>query len=267
MKYTCNDIFMIRTPSLPVNTFSEFMNFEGHGIEDFIQEHDLGNFMDQSILVSSRELYKAKKRNAQSNKKSKAKEISVIKYFTRSATRPTPYGLFAGVALGEFCKGQNTDRMIVDEKRATIECRIDHSWLSHFVYELENDPVVYTQLRLRFNHNCYVSGDRLKNPHYSNHGFASPNSTTVSRNHIRNTPLIAFIRQEAQGFIAYNALKEKIQDSRRKDRINHQYADGQRDIIIQFKGSVQLCRWVGVCFENFGADRGTRCQKASAKKS
>lgn len=212
MKYTCNDIFMIRTPSLPVNTFSEFMNFEGHGIEDFIQEHDLGNFMDQSILVSSRELYKAKKRNAQSNKKSKAKEISVIKYFTRSATRPTPYGLFAGVALGEFCKGQNTDRMIVDEKRATIECRIDHSWLSHFVYELENDPVVYTQLRLRFNHNCYVSGDRLKNPHYSNHGFASPNSTTVSRNHIRNTPLIAFIRQEAQGFIAYNALKEKIQD-------------------------------------------------------
>lgn len=45
MKYTCNDIFMIRTPSLPVNTFSEFMNFEGHGIEDFIQEHDLSDFM------------------------------------------------------------------------------------------------------------------------------------------------------------------------------------------------------------------------------
>ena len=61
MKYTCNDVFMIRTPSLPVNIFSDFLRFEGR-IEDFIQQNNLSDFMDQSILVSSRALYEAKGR-------------------------------------------------------------------------------------------------------------------------------------------------------------------------------------------------------------
>ena len=35
-----------------------------------------------------------------------------------------------------------------------IECRVDYSWLSHLVYELENNLTVCPQLRLRFNKNC-----------------------------------------------------------------------------------------------------------------
>ena len=168
---------MIRTPSLPVNIFSDFLRFEGNGIEDFIRQNNLSNFMDKSILVSSRELYKAKGRKVQSNKKTRAKELSLLKYFTRSATRATPYGLFAGVALGEFSRDIHIDKLVVDEKRVTIECKADNSWLFHLIYTLENDPVVYPQLQLRFNRNCYVSGDRLKNPHYSNHGFVAQHKT------------------------------------------------------------------------------------------
>lgn len=169
--------------------------------------------MDNSVLVSSRELYKAKERTLeQSSKKGKARELSFLKYLTRAATRPTPYGLFAGVALGEFSNQSRGKELIVDEKKATIECRVDHAWLSHFIYELENDPVVYPQLQVRFNQNCYVSGDRLKNPHYSNHGFHQPNTAVVKRNHIRNTPLITLIKGETQDFLGYDILKTRIQD-------------------------------------------------------
>ena len=65
MKYTCNDIFMVRTPSLSAEIFSEFLHYEGHSMEDFIREKGLTTFMDKSILISSRELYKAKERNMQ----------------------------------------------------------------------------------------------------------------------------------------------------------------------------------------------------------
>ncbi len=211
MKYTCNDVFMIRTPSLPVNIFSDFLRFEGR-IEDFIQQNNLSDFMDQSILVSSRALYEAKGRETQSRKKDKAKERSLLKYFTRSATRATPYGLFAGVALGEFSKDIPTDKIVSAEEKMTIECTADNAWLFHLIYTLENDPTVYPQLQLRFNPNCYVSGDRLKNPHYSNHGFVAPEKTVIDRNHIRATPLITYIKQEAKSFIGYTALVAKLQD-------------------------------------------------------
>lgn len=211
MKYTCNDIFMVRTPSLPVNMFSEFTNFDRCHVEDFIQQKGLSNFMEKSILLSSRELYKAKERKEQTRKKNKSKEQSLLKYFTRAATRATPYGLFAGVALGEFDKNIQDEKLVIDEKKAMIECMADYSWLFHFIYTMENNPEVYPQLQLRFNNNCYVSGDRLKNPHYSNHGIAVPKETVVKRNHIRNTPLITYIKAETQNFIGYTALKSKIQ--------------------------------------------------------
>ena len=212
MKYACNDIFMIRTPSLPVSVFSDFLHFDGNSVEDFIQQNSLSNFMDKSILVSSRELYKAKDRNLQqSSKKGKARELSYLKYLTRASTRSTPYGLFASVALGEFSAENHGEPLVVEETKATIECRVDHAWLAHFVYELEKDPVVYPQLQVRFNQNCYVSGDRLKNPHYANHGFSQPNTTEVKRNHIRNTPLITLIKSATQDFLGYDALKTKIQ--------------------------------------------------------
>jgi thiopeptide-type bacteriocin biosynthesis protein len=189
------------------------MSFESHSIEDFILQNNINDFMDKSVLIASRELFKAKERNLQhSDKKNKAKELSLIKFLIRASTRPTPYGFFAGVALGEFSNSVTPNNLLVDDAKAIIECRVDHSWLSHLIYELENKPTVYTQLKLRFNNNCYVSGDRLKNPHYSNHGFVMPKSVVVNRNHIRNTPLITYIKQEAQTFLDYNVLKSRIQN-------------------------------------------------------
>ena len=110
MRYSCNDIFMVRTPSLPASVFSDFVQFEGNDVENFLQQTPFRDFMDKSILLSSRELYNAKKRNLQSStKKSKARNLARIKFLIRACTRPTPYGLFAGAALGEFCENPNIE--------------------------------------------------------------------------------------------------------------------------------------------------------------
>lgn len=140
MRYSCNDIFMVRTPSLPASVFSDFVQFEGNDVENFLQQTPFRDFMDKSILLSSRELYNAKKRNLQSStKKSKARNLARIKFLIRACTRPTPYGLFAGAALGEFCENPNIEPLVIDERKAILECRADYSWLSHFIYEMENN--------------------------------------------------------------------------------------------------------------------------------
>lgn len=157
MRYSCNDIFMVRTPSLPASVFSDFVQFEGNDVENFLQQTPFRDFMDKSILLSSRELYNAKKRNLQSStKKSKARNLARIKFLIRACTRPTPYGLFAGAALGEFCENPNIEPLVIDERKAILECRADYSWLSHFIYEMENNPSVYPQLQLRFNNITFI---------------------------------------------------------------------------------------------------------------
>lgn len=212
MRYTCNNIFMVRTPSLSADKFRNFMAFDGTSIEEFLSQESLSNFMEKSILLSSRDLSNARKRDLHGKqKKSNARELSLRKFFTRASTRPTPYGLFAGAALGEFSDDKNLGPLVLDETKSILECRTDFSWLAHFTYEMENHPLVFPQLQVRFNSNCYVSGDRLKNPYYSNHGFLSAKAMLTQRNHIRNTPLISFIRQQAKTFIGYRTLQSQIQ--------------------------------------------------------
>ena len=48
---------MVRTPSLPASVFSDFVQFEGNDVENFLQQTPFRDFMDKSILLSSRELY------------------------------------------------------------------------------------------------------------------------------------------------------------------------------------------------------------------
>ena len=104
MRYSCNDIFMVRTPSLPASVFSDFVQFEGNDVENFLQQTPFRDFMDKSILLSSRELYNAKKRNLQSStKKSKARNLARIKFLIRACTRPTPSVSYTHLTLPTIC--------------------------------------------------------------------------------------------------------------------------------------------------------------------
>ena len=214
MDYICNDVFMVRNPSLPVSVFLKFMNFEGNDIDDFINQNNLNDFFEKSILVSSRNLYEAKEKKGKiSGKKKKSRDLSLIKFLIRSSTRPTPYGLFAGVALGEFCKDIDTEKIVINHRKSIVECNVDNLWLSILIYEMENDILIYNNLKVKFNENCFVSGNRMKNPYYSNHGILTHGSTNkVLRNDIRNNDLISYIKNETKEFVDYNNLKAGIQN-------------------------------------------------------
>lgn len=212
MEYKCNDIFMIRNPALPVNTFVDFIEIESNEIIEFISKNNLEDFFYKSILLSSRDLYEVIEKNPKDNgKKKKDMELSLIKFLIRASTRPTPYGLFSGVALGEFCKEDYIGKMVIDEKKFLLECTVDNLWLSTLIYQLENDSNICSKLKLKFNENCFVSGDRMKNPHYSNHGTITRTSTNkVIKNDIRNTKLISYIKRTAEKFVEYDILASEI---------------------------------------------------------
>ncbi|PRR80554.1 hypothetical protein CLLI_01270 [Clostridium liquoris] len=207
MKYLCHDIFMVRVPSLPVKIFRDFHKTNGN-ISDYISENeDVMNFMKESVLLSSKSLYNSLNNPPTEKKKIKNYKLGLLKYFTRASTRPTPYGLFAGVGLGSF---SDKTKIIVDENKFKRDIKVDTYWICHVIHDLESDMKIASQLKLKFNPICFISGDRVKNPYFSNHGDINKYDDYVKENSIRYTPLIKLIKEKSQDFTSFQDIKKEI---------------------------------------------------------
>ena len=98
-------------------------------------------------------------------------------YLVRMSTRPTPYGLFAGVALVAW--GDRTDAEI-GTGRPRTRTRPDMEWLLGLVFDLESNPAVRRHL-------CYVAnpeitelGGRLFVPTTNSGGPSDGQRSTIS---------------------------------------------------------------------------------------
>lgn len=203
---------MIRTPTLPIEKFLELSkcNSLKKDILEFVNDKDIHNFLNESFLVSSKSLHKALNIDVKSKKKEKAYRLSLLKYITRASTRPTPYGLFAGVALGKFSDLMKKDEIIIDDSKCIRDAKVDTYWVCHLIHELEKNQEVLSKLRLKFNTICYKYGDRMKNPYVSNHGDINGNEIYVEENSIKHSFLLELIKENSKSFICYGDLKLKI---------------------------------------------------------
>lgn len=94
-----------------------------------------------------------------SSTRTKRTFTSLLRYITRMSTRPTPFGLFSGVALGTFA--DQTDVLLSTPSIQHIRTRPDMSWLLEVLQKIENDRIVVQQLRFRANPTVYIMGDRV----------------------------------------------------------------------------------------------------------
>ena len=81
----------------------------------------------------------------------------LLRYLIRMSTRPTPFGLFAGVELAAF--GPCTDVRITGDGPRT-RMRPDMGWLLSFVAQLESRPEVRRALRVTTNPAVWFHGGR-----------------------------------------------------------------------------------------------------------
>ncbi|UNO39510.1 lantibiotic dehydratase family protein [Streptomyces sp. MST-110588] len=84
-------------------------------------------------------------------------------YRTRMATRATPFGLMAGVAVARFAaRPQEAGARLGTAHRRVP--RPDHGWLTALAKDWERRPEVVRHLRVLANNLCVVRGDRLVVP-------------------------------------------------------------------------------------------------------
>ena len=165
MNYKACDFYVARTPLLPIEDY--FRVFES-GDPSKISRELFARFKDpyleETLAVASRESYQALHR-LESPDRSRASEqmlSTLLKYYIRLTTRPTPYGLFSGVSLGTF--GKENRLVLADVDQHVKRARVDMEWLYAVIQKIESIPAVRMALRVRFNDSVYQQGDRLEKP-------------------------------------------------------------------------------------------------------
>ncbi|MGY3679786.1 hypothetical protein ACVWXU_003409 [Streptomyces sp. TE33382] len=128
------------------------------------------------------------------------------RYIDRMSCRPTPYGLFAGVSLGDW--GRATDlavRRIPDR----VETRLDMGWLTALIEQLEADPRILRQLTFTLHPAVFVSAGRLHlvDPLGAS-GNGSPHCVSL-----RATGPVTRILGTARGPVSYRRLVETVRSA------------------------------------------------------
>src|SRR5205085_6703154 len=87
-------------------------------------------------------------------------ERALVRYFSRMAGRATPFGLFAGISLGQV--GEQTDLLLAGRAGCERHTRLDMDYLFALTAALARDPALRASLRYTPNSSLYRAAGRLR---------------------------------------------------------------------------------------------------------
>jgi thiopeptide-type bacteriocin biosynthesis protein len=174
------DFVLVRAPLLPVESYSNLRAAEGHGLVPSQPGSLLPRdpLIRRALAVGSVALSDALAHSSDTDPKASHHLGSLLRYLIRMSTRPTPYGMFAGVALGRW--GSKTTLALAPARPRT-RTRPDMEWLYRMVSELEARPGVRRHLRLVANSCAFVRGGRVWLPEKAFGGNETPLSVRATR--------------------------------------------------------------------------------------
>lgn len=130
--------------------------------------------------------------------------LSLAGYCLRATSRPTPFGLFAGVVEARF-----SSRAVVrwgESHRAVA--RADGGWLAQIIAQLENFTPVRERLSVLINNIAVLHGERLVIPWQQRKLKAG--TTAVREVSVRYTPQVRAVLELTNTPIAYGNLADEL---------------------------------------------------------
>lgn len=142
VQYNPFDHFIFRTPLFPF---------------DYIQKkNDLqkNKAFSEALLVASPDLSEGIVKGED------RAQYSAHRYYQRSCTRSTPFGLFAGCSVGTI--GKSTDILLVDQKEYKRITRLDMNYICALIQQIEKNKYIREQLCYYPNNSIYPVGSKLR---------------------------------------------------------------------------------------------------------
>jgi lantibiotic biosynthesis protein len=198
--------FMVRTPILATDDFFVILN-------NCQTEEKILNFFDQTpviaeaIQIASPSLYSSlKNRNNLSQKQHKQIAASLLKYISRMSTRPTPFGAFSFISLGNWSKTSDAHYQLSSVKKRV---RPDVSWLTSVLANICESDGPLPSILIKVNPLIRDTGGRIHLSYYRNKKSRNPKESIS----IRKTPLIERILGLCRKPISMEALQKAVYES------------------------------------------------------
>ncbi|HEX7145862.1 MAG TPA: lantibiotic dehydratase family protein, partial [Actinomycetota bacterium] len=148
--YQPMDHLVVRAPLLPVEAYQALHERDGH-------HGSLDPEVRWALAVASPSLLAALDRAGPGDRGSDRLAGKLLRYLIRMSTRPTPFGLFAGVGIARWA--DRTDLALAGPP--ATRTRLDMEWLLRLVLQLEADPEVRRHLCLFANTAAFERGGRI----------------------------------------------------------------------------------------------------------
>jgi thiopeptide-type bacteriocin biosynthesis protein len=190
--------FMVRAPLFPLEAYQRLQ--ASHGEDALSAENPRVRL---AVGVGSLSLLDDLERAASSRRDQLRRERKLLRYLIRMSTRPTPYGLFAGVALGRW--GEATNLRIADPA-AQMRARLDMGWLMPLIWKLEALPDVRQHLCFVANTAVYIRGGRA----FLHERAASSTATETKGVSVRATAAVKRALELTRQPIAYADLTSQL---------------------------------------------------------
>ncbi len=158
--YQLSPLFLLRTPLLSLNSH----------IQNVLTSNDLSalkgayseNEVQQALFLASPVLYAENQKWQTGEVKSSDEQHlaqGLWRYLLRMSSRCTPFGMFAGVSVGEWASESNLLLQSTDYQAHT---RLDMEYLGALAQRLTQEPELRATMRFYPNNSLYESGDKLR---------------------------------------------------------------------------------------------------------
>ncbi|MGF9642890.1 lantibiotic dehydratase [Paenibacillus sp. FSL L8-0502] len=206
------EFFLVRIPLLSIEQYKELFNEPwNEGLQNRLFHILEDPIIREALLIASPSLMNSVNQIMDnSNLKKVDKVIKALAYYMiRLSTRATPYGLFAGVAVGSF---DNENKLVLGDLSCNRKvARPDMQWLMNLVKSLERMRHVVKQIKVRMNPIFYVSGSRMKLP-YLNYIDHSDSTNEIKSSSIRISKFVDYAVHCAKEPIPIKLLMIKMQE-------------------------------------------------------
>jgi hypothetical protein len=210
------DFVLVRAPLLPIESYLA-LSGEADGVDAGREaatavSHHVGGLaphdprVRRALIVGSASLLNALERSTPSSRDALDLQRKLLRYLIRMSTRPTPYGMFAGVALGHW--GSRTDLALAEEP-PRLRTRLDMAWLFQQILALESQLEVRQHLRLITNPVSFIYADRV----YLSERAPTASTDSASTVSVRATNVVKRTLALARQPIPYQDLTARLLES------------------------------------------------------
>jgi class I lanthipeptide synthase len=154
--------YVLRTPVLGFDFYKK-ITFEEIVSDDTLKKAYTNPLVKEACFLASPTLYFEIEKwiNGQLEEKKERKlRFSLLKYLTRMSTRCTPFGLFAGCALGNFDEVSTIANRGPEQN--TRHTRLDMNYLVALSQDLSKKKEIQEQLLYYPNSSIYISGNQIR---------------------------------------------------------------------------------------------------------